>query len=115
MEIKQLEPTEIIRDEMGAWIHPEYLKYINSLESEADYFTNEEWMELKRFFNIETVTLWLEASVSQDDWEIMMDSADIRKWDPVAPHGFFLIDIGFSEDDAYALFAREIRKESEVA
>ncbi|WP_151980589.1 hypothetical protein [Acinetobacter guerrae] len=115
MEINQLKPAEIVRDEMGQWIHPEILTYINSLESEADYFTKQEWDELKRHFNIETVTFWMESSLSEDDWENMMDASDITKWDPIAPHGFFLIDIGFSEDDAYACFAREIREESEVS
>jgi hypothetical protein len=56
----------------------------------------------------------MESSVSSDDWESMMDDCDISKWDPIAPHGFFLIDIGFSEDDAYALFARP-KRECEVA
>ena len=91
-----------------------FLNYLNSLESESDFFTNEEWAELKRHFNIETVTLWMESSVSNDDWESMMDDCDITKWDPIAPHGFFLIDIGFSEDDAYAIFARP-KRVSEVA
>jgi len=44
----------------------------------------------------------------------MMDDCDITKWDPIAPNGFFLIDINFSEDDAYALFARN-KSEIEVA
>ena len=114
MEIKQLTPVEIKRDETGSWIHLDFLNYLNSLESESDFFTNEEWAELKRHFNIETVTLWMESSVSNDDWESMMDDCDITKWDPIAPHGFFLIDISFSEDDAYAIFARP-KRVSEVA
>lgn len=36
-----------------------------------------------------------------------MDSSNLSKWDPIAPHGFFLIDIGFTEDGAEALFAKE--------
>ena len=114
MEIKQLNPVEVVRDETGSWIHPEFLNYLNSLESEADFFTDEEWVELMRHFNFETVTLWMKSSVSSDDWESMMDDCDITKWDPIAPHGFFLIDIGFSEDDAYAIFARS-KRECEVA
>lgn len=115
MEIKQLEPTEIIRDEIGAWIHPEYRKYLDKHHDNQEWISQTEWDEMKRYFNIKTVMLWMKASASEDDWEVMMDTADITKWDPIAPHGFFLIDIGFSEDDAYALFAREIREESEVA
>lgn len=114
MDIKQLTPVEIKRDETGSWIHPDFLSYLNALESEADFFTNEEWAELKRHFNIETVTLWMEASVAVDDWEEMMDDCDITKWDPIAPAGFFLMDIGFGEDDAYAIFARA-KRDGEVA
>ncbi|MCU4495336.1 hypothetical protein KTI55_01950 [Acinetobacter ursingii] len=115
MEINQLKPAEIVRDDMGQWIHPEYCAYINAMSSESEHFNEEEWTELERHFNIETVEIWMKASASEDDWEVMMNTADITKWDPIAPHGFFLIEIGFSEDDAYALFAREIREESEVA
>ena len=89
MEIKQLNPAEVIRDETGSWIHPEYLAYINTLNDDSDFISN-------------------------DDWESMMDDCDITKWNPIAPHGFFLIDIGFSEDDGYALFART-KRECEVA
>jgi excisionase family DNA binding protein len=41
-----------------------------------------------------------------------MDSSDLSKWDPLAPHGFFLIEIGFTEDGAEALFAKEVKAES---
>ena len=40
-----------------------------------------------------------------------MDDCDITKWDPIAPTGFFLIDIGFSEDDAYAILLEIKRTE----
>lgn len=114
MEIKQLNPAEVIRDETGSWIHPEYLAYLNTLNDDSDFISNDDWVELKRHFNVETITLWMESSVSSDDWESMMDDCDITKWNPIAPHGFFLIDIGFSEDDAYAIFARP-KRVSEVA
>lgn len=114
MDIKQLTPVEIKRDETGSWIHPEFLNYLNSLDGDAEFISDKEWCELKNHFNVETVTLWMESSVSSDDWESMMDDCDMSKWDPIAPHGFFLIDIGFSEDDAYAIFARP-KRVSEVA
>ena len=114
MEIKQLNPVEVVRDETGSWIHPEFLNYLNSLEDDAEFITNEDWRKFESDFNVETVTFWMESSVSSDDWESMMDDCDISKWDPIAPHGFFLIDIGFSEDDAYAIFARH-KRVSEVA
>lgn len=114
MEQFQLEPAEITRSEMGAWTHPEYAKYLAEKFEDAEWIDQKDWDELKRHFNIDTVTLWMESLVNSDDWEAMMDDRDITKWDPISPNGFFLIDIHFSEDDAYALFARN-KREVEVA
>ena len=112
METKQLEPAEIVRDEMGAWSHPDYCTYLDKHHANEESISKKDWDEMLRYFNIETVIFFLESSVSSDDWEIMMDECDISKWNPIAPNGFFLIDIHFGEDDAYALFAREIRAET---
>lgn len=105
--INQLKPTEIIRDEMGCWSHPEYLKYLDDNHSEQEWMSQGEWDRIRDYFNIVTVRLYLEGSVSDDQFLEIMDSSDLSKWDPVAPHGFFLIDIGFTEDGAEALFAKE--------
>lgn len=110
----KLEPQEIVRSEMGTWTHSVYAYHINSTFGEKEFATKDEWEAFKNLLSIETVTLWMEGSVNGDDWEIMMDACDISKWNPIAPNGFFLIDINFSEDDAYALFARN-KRESEVA
>jgi len=111
----QLKPAEIVRDEYGSWMHPEYREYLEKHHENQEWINQSEWNELKRHFNIETTSLHLEGSVSGDEWEHIMDACDLSKWDPIAPHGFFLIDIHFTEDDAVAVFAREIRPESEVA
>lgn len=114
MEINQLEPAEIVRDDMGTWSHPAYIAYLDTHHANEESISKEAWNAMLTHFNVETVIFFLESSVSSDDWEIMMDSCDITKWNPIAPNGFFLIDIHFGEDDAYAIFAREIR-EVEVA
>lgn len=114
MEINQLEPTDIIRSEMGTWSHPAYIDLLCEMIGDKEYVTKDEWDNFKKELNIDTVTFWMESSVNSDDWEIMMGDCDITKWEPIAPNGFFLIDINFSEDDAYAIFARN-KRESEVA
>ena len=114
MEDNKLEPTEIVRGEMGTWTHPVYGAYLDKVFGDKEYISREEWEKFKSHFGIDTVMFWREGSVNTDDWEIMMDDCDITKWDPIAPNGFFLIDINFSEDDAYAIFARN-KYESEVA
>jgi hypothetical protein len=106
MSINKLEPMDIIRNEMGTWTHPVYSEYLANNLSDQEYITVGEWEDLKNHFNIDTVTFWMESCVNIDDWEEMNDSADISKWNPIAPNGFFLIDIHFGEDDAYAIFAR---------
>ena len=116
MKIKQLNPTEINRNEFGEWIHPKIGKYWDEMfGSDIEYISGEDWKELKRYFNIQTVTLHLESSVSNDDYEEIIDGCDLSKWDPIAPNGFFLMSISFTGDGAEAIFAREIRKETEVA
>ncbi|EXE11919.1 hypothetical protein J559_3178 [Acinetobacter sp. 983759] len=114
MSIKNLEPMEIIRNEMGTWTHPVFSEYMNEHLENEEYVSADEWKKFKNHFDVDTVTFWMESSVNSDDWEVMMDDSDITKWEPIAPNGFFLIDINFSEDDAYAIFARN-KYESEVA
>lgn len=114
MEIKQLKPVNEERNRFGCWTHPEFKAYIDQHFNDAEWIDQKDWDDLKRYFNIETTKLYLDSSVSGDDWERMMDSCDLTSWNPIAPTGFFLIDIGFTEDDAEAIFARQIR-ESEVA
>ncbi|MCU4309532.1 hypothetical protein [Acinetobacter radioresistens] len=114
MSFKNLEPIEIIRSEMGTWTHPAFSEYMNENLKNEEYVSSDEWKKFKNHFDVDTVTFWMESSVSPDDWEIMMDDSDITKWEPIAPNGFFLIDINFSEDDAYAIFARN-KRECEVA
>lgn len=114
MERNKLEPTEIVRGEMGTWTHPVYSKYMNEHLKNEEYVSREEWEKFRNHFGVDIVMFWMESLVNPDDWEIMMDDCDITKWDPIAPNGFFLIDINFSEDDAYAIFARN-KYESEVA
>lgn len=114
MDIKQLEPVEVVRDEYGCWMHPEFREYLDKHHYNQEQLSEDEWESLKRHFNIQTVNFYLDGSVSPDDWEQMMDEPNLSKWDPIWPDGFFLIDIGFTEDDAIAIFAREISDGSEV-
>ena len=114
MENKKLEPMKVVRDQMGTWTHPVYSEYMNKHLENDEYVSREEWEKFKSYFGVDTALFWMESSVNSDDWETMMDDCDITQWDPIAPNGFFLIDINFSEDDAYAIFARN-KYESEVA
>lgn len=107
--MNKLEPMEVIRTEMGTWTHPEYAKYLAEKFDDAEWIDQKDWDNFRKELNIDTVTFWMESTINSDDWETMMDAGDITKWDPIAPNGFFLVDINFSEDDAYAIFARNNR------
>lgn len=107
--MNKLEPMEVIRTEMGTWTHPEYAKYFAEKFDDAEWIDQKDWDNFRKELNIDTVTFLMVGHVNPDDWEIMMDAGDITKWDPIAPNGFFLVDINFSEDDAYAIFARNNR------
>ena len=109
MGMNKLEPMEVIRTEMGTWSHPVYINQLCEMIGDKEYITKDEWDNFRKELNIDTVTFWMESTINSDDWETMMDAGDITKWDPIAPNGFFLVDINFSEDDAYAIFARNNR------
>ena len=106
-KINQLLPVEVERNNHGEWIHPEVGGYWESnFGADIESITGADWDELKRHFNIVTVKMYLEASVSSDDFDEIMDGCDLSKWNPIAPHGFFLFSINFTEDGAEAIWAK---------
>ena len=106
-KINQLMPVEDVRNSHGEWIHPEVDAYWESnFGADTESISGDDWNELKRHFNIVTVKMYLEASVSSDDFDEIMDGCDLSKWNPIAPHGFFLFSINFTEDGAEAIWAK---------
>ena len=106
-KINQLLPVEVERNNHGEWIHPEVGGYWESnFGADIESITGADWDELKRHFNIVTVKMYLETSVSSDDFDEIMDGCDLSKWNPIAPHGFFLFSINFTEDGAEAIWAK---------
>lgn len=110
IDTNQLKPCEIKRDKYGSWIHPVYLKYIQDHFGDSEWISQKQYDALKKYFNIVTTRIYLEGSVSEDLYEEISKSSDLTKWDPIAPHGFFLIQIGQNDDDIFALFAKQIER-----
>ena len=108
LKTDQLMPVEVERNRFGAWTHPEVVKYLreNGLDT-YEVLSSDDWEELKRYFNIGTVKFYLEAHVSEDLYEEILDKTDLNLWDPIPPHGFFLMSINFTEDGAEAVWAKE--------
>ena len=106
-KINQLLPVEVERNNHGEWIHPEVGGYWESnFGADIESITGADWDELKRHFNIVTVKMYLETSVSSDDFDEIMDGCDLSKWNPIAPHGFFLFSINFTEDGPVLWWAK---------
>ncbi|VXA58239.1 conserved hypothetical protein [Acinetobacter proteolyticus] len=110
IDTNQLKPCEIKRDKYGSWIHPVYLKYIQDHFGNSEWISQEQYDALKKHFNIVTTRIYLEGSVSEDLYKEISQSSDLTKWDPIAPHGYFLIQIGQDDDDTFALFAKQIER-----
>lgn len=103
-----LHRTKVNRSENGEWIHPELGKYWEiNFGGDVEDLDVEQWEELKRYFNIDTITFDLESCVSEKVYEKMMDSCDLSKWKPIPPNHYFLISINYTEDGASAVFAKQ--------
>lgn len=108
----QLLPMKVERNEIGCWVHPVLLEYLGE-NIQEERISREEWKAFEQHFDIQTVTMYLDETYG-DLYDDVMDSTDLNKWQPIYPDGFFLIDINFYEEGAYAIFARPNR-ETEVA
>ncbi|WP_139851312.1 hypothetical protein [Acinetobacter pullicarnis] len=109
MEINQLKPVDVVRNDYGSWSHPEFDKYWEANFNDAEGCSNEQWDELKRYFNIETFQISLELD-NYDQWEKYGDGGDLSDWNPekpVASGDWFLMLIYGNEDGAFAEWAKE--------
>ena len=109
MKQNKLIPMEVVRDEYGCWIHPQYLDMLDALYFEMhDGITHDRYRKGLLDLSIkDTEVLWLcnDDSVSLEKYEGMCETCDLTSWNPKAPDGYVLIDIGWGEDDAFARFA----------
>lgn len=110
MEINQLKPVEVVRDNYGYWTHPEFTKYWNEVIGEgAEYCTTEQHEALKRDLNIETFRTSLELE-DYEAWEKYVESSDASDWQPEEPiidGEWFLVSIFCNEDGAFATWGKE--------
>lgn len=109
MAINQLKPVDVVRNDCGFWAHPEFDKYWEVNFNDAEYCSDEQWSELKRYFNIETFRISLELD-NCEQWENYGDDSDLSNWNPEKPvlsGDWFLMTIYYSEDGPQAIWAKE--------
>lgn len=109
MKQTKLVPMEAVRDENGCWTHPQYRDMLDALYCEDyDGITHDRYRKGLLDLGIkDTKALWLsnDDSISIEQYEDMWETCDLTSWNPKAPDGYVLIDIGWGEDDTFARFA----------
>ena len=107
-ETKLLQKVPVARDEDGYWIHPDLVNFWQVEMEGAETCSPIQWEELCERAGIITQTIRLESQENSHPAYIAYfgnGSTDISSWDPSPPPGWWLIDIGASEDGPYAVWA----------
>jgi hypothetical protein len=106
--ITLLQPAEVKRDEDGLWYHPDLPTFEGSDEADE---SSPNWEEWKRQQGLEITWCALEDEPEdhpayQAYW--VEGSINISAWNPTWPdgEGWFLLEIGDTEDGPRAWFAR---------
>lgn len=105
-----LQKIPFVRDKDGYFIHPDLLHFWTVTMDGAERCTPEQWAALEARACIKTSIYHLEcenedhpAYVSYFD----KGNLDISAWDPSPEPGWWLIEIGDSEDGPYAIYATQ--------
>jgi hypothetical protein len=96
------------RDENGYWIHPDLSHFWQVEMNGAESCDSVQWEELCERAGIKTETVRLENQERTHPAYIRYfqeGELDISDWDPSPPPGWWLIDIGDSEDGPFAVWA----------
>lgn len=103
-----LQKIPVVRDENGYFIHPDLLHFWTVTMDGAEGCTPEQWAALEAQAGIKTSIYHLEnESMDHPAYVAYFDngSLDITEWDPSPEPGWWLIEIGDSEDGPYAVYA----------
>lgn len=103
-----LQKIPVVRDECGHFLHPDLRHFWDVTMNGAEHCSPVEWEELCERAGIKTQIVRLENQESTHPAYVSYfenGSGDISAWDPSPPPGWWLIDIGDSEDGPYAVWA----------
>ncbi|HEM7839613.1 TPA: hypothetical protein U2Q23_001093 [Burkholderia multivorans] len=103
-----LQKIPVVRDQDGYFIHPDLLHFWTVTMGGAERCTPEQWTALEAQAGIKTSIYHLESeNVDHPAYVSYFDNGnlDITEWDPSPEPGWWLIEIGDSEDGPYAVYA----------
>lgn len=103
-----LQKIHVVRDQDGYFIHPDLLHFWMVTMGEAEHCTDEQWASLEAQAGIKTTIYRLEnENIDHPAYVSYFDNGnlDITAWDPSPEPGWWLLEIGDSEDGPYAVYA----------
>lgn len=109
----KLTPMQFERDQYGSWTHPVYAETWRELFGDAECLTTGEASLFMKTLGVDLKHLTLDSdpNVSLEEWERMHEEVDLSDWNPEVPEGYFEVGYWFTEDDAVAVFAKEVTDE----
>lgn len=105
MQANQLKPTEVTRDAMGFWTHPEVTQYLDELLGDRESLTDSEMNALENHFNIDIAVECIPLSEVDPDAD-----GDWSGYEPTAPNSSHFLIATFesvNSDNAYFWWAKE--------
>lgn len=111
MEIKQLVPAEVVRDDCGFWVHPEVIQYLCQVIGDRESMTKQEHEELITHFNINLQRVEMEWDCPEELSDKYWGDGDtdvVKDWQPTPPNGngWFLVSVNDTEDGPVAWWAK---------
>lgn len=110
-----LQKIPVVRDEDGYFCHPDLMHFWQVEMDGAENCTAAQWEALCERAGITTQMVWLENdSMDSPAYVAYFDNEEgATAWDPSPPPGYWLIDIGDSEDGPYAVWATHAEASTE--
>lgn len=112
MEINQLKPVDVVRDEYGFWTHPVLDQYIRQVLGDREFMTDSEHVRMVIHFNIDLRRDEMEWDCTEelaDKYWCEGDIDAVKEWQPTPPNGdgWFLVSINDTDDGPVAWWAKE--------
>lgn len=104
-----LQPVEVVRSDIGYWVHPDIVNMA--------FATNGEWELFKQQQNIETTFICLEDDAPEAVKDAYSEGdIDISGWNPTKPAGagWFMLSIHDTDNGPVCFWARRLDRLPDV-
>lgn len=105
---RMLQRIPVVRDQDGYFIHPDLRHFWLVTMDGTEHCTKEQWAALEARAGVKTQIYHLESENEDHPAYVSYfdkGNLDITAWDPLPEPGWWLIEIGDSEDGPYAVHA----------